>query len=310
VFGVLDAFFFPAVSTLVPRLVEADELEPANALHQGVMSLSGFVGPALAGVLVATAGTGPAFVIDALSFAVAAATLLLVRVRALPEAGAAAASPKAPGGLISTIRAGLACAWADPGIRALLLLSAAFNLAFSGPVQIGLPWLADVRFGDPVALGIMFSGWGAGALIGSIVAGSMPPAGGQGMRVLGLGAVLALGIAAIPFLPNVLVVAALIAAMGVAGGVLNVGLISWIQRRSAPEMLGRVMSLLMLASVGLTPISLAVSGALVDVSVAAMFVGGGVIVLATVAVGLATGAQRHLDSPTPVIAADPAPEPL
>lgn len=310
-FGVSDAFFFPAIGTIVPRLVPPEELEPANALHQGILSLAGFVGPALAGVLVATAGTGAAFVIDAASFAIATLALLLVDRDATSLSPAVASAPHAPAGsgMLRTIRAGLAYAWRDPGMRSLILLSAAFNLAFSGPVQVGLPWLANVRFGDPVALGTMFSGWGLGALVGSVLAGSLRLGSRQGARTMAIGAFLGLGIASLAFVPHYLVAAALIAIMGIAGGFLNVGLTSWIQRRSSPEMLGRVMSILMLAGVGLTPISLAVSGLIADVAIVALFVGGGLIVLVTVLVGVASGAVHDLDREAPEHAAgDPARE--
>ena len=78
-FGTVDAIFLPAINTLVPRLVPADRLAPANAVMQGTAQLVGTVGPAIAGFAVALIGVGAAFAIDALSFAVAAGALWLVR---------------------------------------------------------------------------------------------------------------------------------------------------------------------------------------------------------------------------------------
>ena len=84
VFGTVDAIFLPAINTLIPRLVPADRLAPANAVMQGTAQLVGTVGPAIAGFAVALIGVGAAFAIDALSFAVAAGALWLVRSGARP----------------------------------------------------------------------------------------------------------------------------------------------------------------------------------------------------------------------------------
>ena len=90
IFGTVDAFFHPALNTIVPMLVSERLLSPANALAQIMMQLSGLIGPAIAGVVVATLNTGPAFAFDAASFAVATVTIWLVRGgrRAAPTATA------------------------------------------------------------------------------------------------------------------------------------------------------------------------------------------------------------------------------
>ena len=74
-FGIVDAFFYPALNTIVPMLVPERQLAPANALVQSAQQVMGLIGPALAGALVAIVQTGPAFVIDAASFAVAAVAI-------------------------------------------------------------------------------------------------------------------------------------------------------------------------------------------------------------------------------------------
>src|SRR5689334_13695498 len=79
VFGTVDAVFLPAINTLIPRLVPVDRLAAANAVMAGTAQLMGTVGPAVAGFAVAIVGPGAAFVLDALSFTVAALALWLVR---------------------------------------------------------------------------------------------------------------------------------------------------------------------------------------------------------------------------------------
>ena len=112
IFGVVDAIFHPALNTIVPMLVSDRLLPPANALVQVMAQLSGLIGPAVAGVVVAAVQTGPAFAVNAVSFAVAALALALVRGgrRSIGEEHVGAADD----GLIRTIGSGLAYAWNDP----------------------------------------------------------------------------------------------------------------------------------------------------------------------------------------------------
>ena len=118
-------------------LVSERLLSPANALVQIMMQLSGLIGPAIAGVVVATLNTGPAFAFDAASFAVATVTIWLVRGgrRAAPTATDDGTAQRPSEGVLANIGAGVAYAWRDPAIRSLVLLVAAFNFAFNGPLQ-------------------------------------------------------------------------------------------------------------------------------------------------------------------------------
>ena len=124
IFGVVDAIFHPALNTIVPMLVSERLLPPANALVQVMAQLSGLIGPAVAGVVVAAVQTGPAFAVNAISFAVATVAVVLVRGgRRAPAAANAGSAGGESQGLLRTIGSGLAYAWGDPPVRALLLLT-------------------------------------------------------------------------------------------------------------------------------------------------------------------------------------------
>ena len=180
IFGIVDAAFYPAIGTIMPMLVAEPRLPAANALVQGSQQLAGLIGPALAGLLVAAVQTGPAFVIDAVSFTVAAAALVLIRGgrrAAATESGSSAQT------MLETIGSGLRYAWSDPAIRTLVVLTAALNFAFEGPVSVGLAWLANNRFeGGSAAFGFILSAFGAGALLGAIFAGSVRARAAAGRR--------------------------------------------------------------------------------------------------------------------------------
>ena len=77
-FGAADAVYMPAQQAFLPRTVEADRLPSANALLQGTLQMASIAGPPLAGIVIAIAGTGTAFAVDAVSFLVAAVVILLM----------------------------------------------------------------------------------------------------------------------------------------------------------------------------------------------------------------------------------------
>jgi MFS family permease len=292
IFGTVDALFYPAINTIVPMLVGERLLPPANALIQGTQQLTGLIGPAAAGVLVAAVNTGPAFVIDAISFGVAATALAFVAGgrRRPAEAGAEAA----PERLLSTIGSGVSYVWRDPAVRSLVLLSAAINLGFTGPIGVGIPYIADLRFeGGSAAFGIIASGFGAGALAGAVLAGSLRYVPRLGTVTGSVMAALGVGLALLGSAPNVIIAVVLATAIGVGVGFTNVRVIAWLQARTPEQLRGRVMSVVMMGSVGLAPISLAASGVVIDIGAVTLlfWIAGGLIVAAAVAgffMGLAT----------------------
>jgi MFS family permease len=298
VFGAVDAFFWPAQGTIVPMLVSEEELPAANGLTQGAQQLTNLLGPALAGVFVAAVGTGWAFGIDAASFAIAALALYLIAGgrRAAPAEGS-----EQPG-MLSQIRSGLVYAWRDPALRSLLILSAVLNFAVNGPITVGLAWLAPNRFdGGADAFGFMLAAFGAGALVGAIVAGSIGRVRELGWLTVGASAVIGLTLAFIGLAPSVPAVMAVNVVLGLAIGFANVRIIAWLQVRTPESMIGRVMSLAMLGGVVMSPVSLAVAGLLVDVGlVTEMFVAGGILIGVATVAGILWGVpaqMREVDAP-------------
>jgi MFS family permease len=296
IFGVVDALFYPAIGTIVPMLVDEPNLPPANALMQGSQQFATLVGPAVAGIVVAWVQTGPAFAVDAVSFAVAAGALLFVvggRRAPKPAHGdAGAAGPS----LLSTIAEGLHYAWGDPAVRALIMLTAAFNFAFTGPVNVGLVFLADhVLGGGSVTFGLLVSALGAGALAGAVGAGSFAGMPRLGTVVLSIAVGLGILLALLGVAPNVPLAAAVAAGIGLGAGFLNVHIISWLQGRTADDMRGRVMSMVMLGSVGLAPVSYALAGAVVDLGpVSLMFAVAGAIIVVAALAGFASGVAGRM----------------
>jgi hypothetical protein len=182
----------------------------------------------------------------------------------------------------------------DPVMRILVLLSTAFNIAFTGPVVVGLPWLVQVRFGgDAALLGLLFAAFGGGSLVGVVLAGVLPRTRHLGGLVLGIATLLGVGLAGIG-LASAPMVGIICLLIGCGTGYINVSIITWTQLRTEPHLLGRTMSFLMLGAVVGAPLSLAAAGAVVDIDATALFVGAGVMLLATALAGFATSLPRRM----------------
>ncbi|MFF0344894.1 MFS transporter [Kribbella sp. NPDC004875] len=154
--GVLDAFMSPALRGLLPELVERADLRKANALLSSVRNATKIVGPALAGILVAAAGSGATIAIDAVSYLLAAMLLGSLRVSA----------PVAP--RTSTVLTDLRQGWREfRGIRwvwAVTLSSALMNLAQTGVWQVLGPPITR-ELGGEQTWGFVLSTRGVGLLV-------------------------------------------------------------------------------------------------------------------------------------------------
>jgi hypothetical protein len=286
-FGVVDAFFMPARSSILPRVVAGHELEPANAVLNVSSQVAIIGGPILAGVIVAAFGTGWAFAADAACFA-----LGLPLIAWLPSVKAAEAKKSNLGGDIAE---GLRYAWNDVGLRATLLIIAAVDLAANGAIGVGLPTLAHGRFAAGAnGFGILLAGWGLGATGGAVVAGILPAPRRFGPLVCAACSWIGLGVIGVGLMPSLLPATVMIATAGAASGLINTYGISWLQRRTDPSMQGRVMSLVFLASIGLVPAGNAVAGILAQANPTLLFVIAGSMMVAAALGALTSRSVRAL----------------
>src|SRR5512133_2559524 len=177
-FGLLSGFFLPASISVVPSVVESSELQAGNAVYQGTGQLSGLIGPALAGGVIAwfahanfgnttgLTGIGLAFSIDALTFIVSVLTLWAMRAGRQPQSGTGEPA-------VQAMLAGLRYTWQQPVVRFLFSTTALINLLFLGPLLIGIPVMADTRLTEgAVAFGLIMSAFAGGNLLGAALAGN------------------------------------------------------------------------------------------------------------------------------------------
>ena len=306
-FGLADAFFYPAQSSITPRLVRPEQLQTANALVQGTMQLAMLAGPVLAGILIAwldkgqgeglvpdKTGIGLALGFDALTFLISLVTLWLMR----PVPAATAPHSET---VWSAIRTGLTYVTRDTTLKTFFLIVTAVTFLINGPFNVGVPVLANEQWSEgAAAFGLILSAFGGGALLGMVLAGALPrPAGTRlGPTLLVMISLLGAGLAFLGHATTVVAAAGIALAMGTANGYVNVLFITWLQGRTPAALLGRMMSLLMFAMTGLFPVSVAFSGLFSRLNVSGLLNGSGLLLVVLVLVmALFNPAVRAMGEP-------------
>jgi hypothetical protein len=289
VFGIAAGFFLPASNAIVPGLVGKENLPAGNAITQGTGQLAQFVGPVLAGGLIAWTGRGLhlpagaaasqglegtalAFAFDAFTFLVSVVTLWLMDV---PLHRPAVASEK----VLQSIWSGLRQFWQDTFIRFVLVMMASGGLLFTGSLMVGIPVMATARLGGAGAFGILMSAYAGGSLVGLVCAGALPKPGPKPLK--GLLVVLnlfnSLGWIALIGLRSTGLAAAAMLLIGLGSGYQMIIFFTAMQRRVPGHLLGRLMSLVLLFNVGLTPLSQALAGVVIKWSLTGLFASTGVL---------------------------------
>jgi len=282
-FGLVAGFAVPAGNSIVLMLVEEQDLQAGNSIMMGVAQLVGFIGPTVAGILIggyssSSLGIGLAFAVDAVSFAVSAACLWLMH--GGKHLSASDASQKE--GVWAAILIGVKYLWDDKALRVMFLIITAMNFLFTGPLLVGIPILANQYLPEgAVAFGLLMSAYAGGNLTGYLIAGSLPRAKGKAMSILLVILLASFGIVIglFGFIRSTWVDFGLLLMLGVGNGYIAILMFTWMQTRAPKEMLGRIMSMVMLSSTGLVPISQAISGAVSKWSLTFLFAFAGVLVL-------------------------------
>jgi MFS family permease len=272
--GVGVAFNLPAWQALVPDLVPRGMVASAVALNSVAFNVARAVGPAIGGILVATAGADVAFAINALSYVgVIAVVAVIGRRLEVPERDASS--------VVNAISAGVRFARYTALFRRLLLLASLFAIT-SAVVQSVLPNRTEELGGGAGTFGLLWGAMGLGALVAAFT--RRPVVEGLGRLSVPLTVILfglsgiGLGLA-----PNVPVAATCLFVSGMAWVWTLTTLNATAQLMSPEWVRGRAMSLYSLAFVGILPLGSIMAGVLADL------VGAGNAMAIVSAAGVALG---------------------
>ncbi len=264
--GSLGALSFPATQAVLASTVPREDLESAVAVNSLVLQVARFIGPAVAGVLLANTGPTEVFVVDALSF-----LGVIVAVSLLP--GGRAAVGDAAAGLGGALREGLAYVFGQRSIAALMGLTFCAGMFGSPPVAFMLPAIAtEVLDGGPGTLGALTAAIGLGSLGGSLLMLWLARRPNKGEPAIAGFVLTALAVGAVGLSHSVPVSIAL-AVVGGFTGVLFVGLSTVVvQAAASDEMRARAMAIWAAMFVGVLPF-----GALLTGGLAALLGAGGAV---------------------------------
>jgi MFS family permease len=243
--GSVNAIDNPTRQSFAIEMVGPDRVVNAVSLNSVIVQAARIVGPALAGILIATLGVVPCFALNALTFAAMILALWGMDEGALHAAPVAERTPGA-------IRAGLRYVLGTPELLVpLALMALVGTLGFN--FQVVLPLLAKFSFdGGAGAYAALVSSMAVGSIVGALVNGAH---GRTGPRLIAAGA-LAFGVLALlaAVMPTLALEIPVLALLGAAAVTFAATVNSTLQLAVSPEMRGRVMALYSVVFLGSTPI--------------------------------------------------------
>jgi MFS family permease len=249
--GLNNCFENPARQSFVLEMVGPTDLRNAVSLNSVLVNCARAVGPAVAGIVIATGGIGLCFVLNAVSFVAVVVSLIRLDTSKLSPSDPA---PRAPGQL----REGFSYVRRTPKLAVpLLMMGLVGCLAYE--FQVVLPIVASETFrGDARTYGFLTAAMGVGAVVGGLYVAAR---GRTGMKSMVVGAT-AFGVAllATAFSPSLMLALGGMALVGAASVAFQSTGNSTLQLTAAPHMRGRVMALWAVAFLGSTPIGGPIAG--------------------------------------------------
>lgn len=287
----VSTFFLPAQGAMIPLLVRKEELLVANALNAQTIHLNKIVGPAVAGLLVAHAGAGTCFALDALSFVASAALLARLRASRRPLEARGGA-----GAVLRDLRAGLRFVLDHAALRFALGASVAAIFAIGMFDALIAVYVRDVLGSGSQLFGGLVSSIGVGTIVGAAVIGRYGQAWSRvaliALGILGLG----LGVALLALATRSPAAVGASLFLGVSVSAVFIPGQTLIQEETPPALLGRVSS----TGIALVTVSqligVALAGRVAELTgIRALYYGVAAILMLTGLLGFALG--RRLPAP-------------
>ena len=261
--GTAEVFRDNSAQTLMPAIVDKENLETANGRLWGAeMVMNSFVGPPLAGILLAAAFALPFFV-DAATFAVAAALVFLISGEFRPKKDGDV--PVAPASFWGELREGVRWLWDHPLFRPMALALGVLNGTFMLTFATFVLFAQEILELDATRFGILTTGVAAGGVVGSVAAARITRVLGQGGSLfatilLGAASLLVSGLTS-----SFWVFWAMGFVSAMTGTVWNVITVSLRQSLIPDRILGRVNSVYRFIGWGMMPVGAAIGGVVVAV---------------------------------------------
>jgi MFS family permease len=286
--GTGTAFFMPALTGLIPQIAPGERLTQANALNGLTFSIGGILGPAIAGIVVATTNPGWAILVDAASYALSVCTLSALRL--------APAGQSAPESFYGQLHRGWKEFWSRSWLWVTVSAASVLNMALFAPFMVLGAVIAKKSLGGATAWGTILAFEGAGAVLGGI---AMLRLRFRKPLLAGVFSLLVWPLLLLPLgwsAPVPLICAAAILA-GVSNAVFDTNWQTTMQRQVPPDVLSRVSAYDWFGSLVFLPIGYALVGPVTSaIGIHAVFILSSACVVGAVSlVALLPSARRMLD---------------
>ncbi len=244
-YGLISTIDNPTRQSFVIEMVGEAQLRNAVTLYSGLVNLARVIGPSIAGVLIATIGLAPCFILNGLSYV---AVVIMLAVMRTSELRTPVPTPRASGQL----RAGFRYVASTPVLRNVLLMLAIIGtLTFE--FQVSLPLIAQFTFhGDARSYAALLSGMGIGAVVGGLITAGQKKISTQLLVIAAFLFGFTTLVASV--MPNLVLATLAMVLVGVCSIYFTSLGNSILQLASEPHMRGRVMALWSVAFLGSTAI--------------------------------------------------------
>lgn len=275
----LQAFFRPAITAAIPDLVPESQLEAANSLKEGTFQASTFVGFGIGGVLFRLLGAPFLFLADGISYIFSAISEYFIKIPQRVRRDHSQISP-VHSFLKDTIE-GFQYVWAQPGMRNFFMAIAVLNF-FAIPITTLLSFFVDkYLLAGADWYGFLMAAWGLGALAGFALASAARLKGQVRSIVVMIMLVgVSIAIASFGLIRTTWLALIVLFVGGIMAGVINISIITVMQRSTPSEIRGRVFGLLGTLSGGLVPVAMGLSGVVADIlhqNIPLIYISSGII---------------------------------
>ena len=258
VLGTSNAFDIPGRQALFIHLVGRDDLLNAISLNSATFNAARIVGPSLGGLIVARAGEGYCFALNALSYLAVLASLAAMRIR--EDARPKSETPW------QELKSGFAFVRRCPEVRSILILCGIISIATSPGATLAPVFAEGIFKMGSQGLGWLTAGMGAGAILGTLNLAQRKGAKGLPNVILSSAATLAAALALFAWSPSYWLSLALMPVIGLSVMRHSASANTVIQMSIPDQYRGRVMGLYSMMVIGMTPIGSLLSGALAEVA--------------------------------------------
>jgi len=266
--GAVMSLSMPARAAVVPEIVPRETMVNAMALQSATYSAARVVGPALAGWLIAwfaggdnTSATGVGLVLFVIAgmYLVSAVATALLHYQGVPTATPGAA-------MVADIAEGFRYMRRERIVLGLLVMGIVPMMFGFAPSSLAPVFNKEILDGDPQTLGYLMTAMGIGSLAGALLLARLGDIGGKGKVMFGACYLWAIGLAGFALSPSLLIAASFGVVTGVFGSLAGSLNMSVVTLAIAPEVRGRVMSIMMM-SFGIMPLGM------IPIAAAAEFAG-------------------------------------